>query len=159
MLKAAKGGVLPYTYMRVQIDRFEDNGWAVLLPYPNGRRTCGSPKRTGGFLTSFSVVKSELRGAFGWRGSGSRLQDLRCRVERYPRRAAERSRSRRLRDQRSTRQCEGIAAESERGRSEPGGRPGRPFRAGGRSRRTRLRQLQALVGSALGRAWRSASQG
>src|SRR5918997_7411 len=25
--------------MRVQIDRFEDNGWAVLLPYPDGRES------------------------------------------------------------------------------------------------------------------------
>ena len=25
--------------MRVQIDRFEDNGWAVLLLYPDGRRS------------------------------------------------------------------------------------------------------------------------
>ena len=44
MLKAAKGGVLPYTYMRVQIDRFEDNGWAVLLPYPDGRRSFDVPR-------------------------------------------------------------------------------------------------------------------
>jgi Protein of unknown function (DUF3006) len=36
--------VLTYTYMRVQIDRFEDNGWAVLLPYPDGRRSFDVPR-------------------------------------------------------------------------------------------------------------------
>jgi hypothetical protein len=36
--------VLTYTYMRVQIDRFEDNGWAVLLPYPEGRRSFDVPR-------------------------------------------------------------------------------------------------------------------
>ena len=30
--------------MRVQIDRFEDNGWAVLLPYPEGRRSFDVPR-------------------------------------------------------------------------------------------------------------------
>src|SRR5215217_811472 len=30
--------------MRVQIDRFEDNGWAVLLPYPDGRRSFDVPR-------------------------------------------------------------------------------------------------------------------
>nr|MBA3635917.1 DUF3006 domain-containing protein [Rubrobacteraceae bacterium] len=30
--------------MRVQIDRFEDNGWAVLLPYPDGRRGFDVPR-------------------------------------------------------------------------------------------------------------------
>lgn len=30
--------------MRVQIDRFEDNGWAVLLPYPAGDRTFDVPR-------------------------------------------------------------------------------------------------------------------
>ena len=30
--------------MRVQIDRFEDNGWAVLLPYPEGRATFDVPR-------------------------------------------------------------------------------------------------------------------
>ena len=43
VLKAAKGSVLPYTYMRVQIDRFED-GWAVLVLYPNGTRTFDVPR-------------------------------------------------------------------------------------------------------------------
>ena len=30
--------------MRVQIDRFEDNGWAVLLPYPEGQRSFDVPR-------------------------------------------------------------------------------------------------------------------
>jgi len=30
--------------MRVQIDRFEDNGWAVLLPYPEGGRSFDVPR-------------------------------------------------------------------------------------------------------------------
>ena len=30
--------------MRVQIDRFEDNGWAVLLPYPEGRTSFDVPR-------------------------------------------------------------------------------------------------------------------
>ena len=30
--------------MRVQIDRFEDNGWAVLLPYPEGRKSFDVPR-------------------------------------------------------------------------------------------------------------------
>ena len=32
------------TYMRVQIDRFEDDGWAVLLPYPGGERGFDVPR-------------------------------------------------------------------------------------------------------------------
>ena len=36
--------VLRYTYMRVQIDRFEDNGWAVLLLSPDGRRAFNVPR-------------------------------------------------------------------------------------------------------------------
>jgi Protein of unknown function (DUF3006) len=36
--------VLTYTYMRVQIDRFENNGWAVLLPYPEGRTSFDVPR-------------------------------------------------------------------------------------------------------------------
>ncbi len=32
------------TYVRVQIDRFEDNGWAVLLLYPDGRRSFDAPR-------------------------------------------------------------------------------------------------------------------
>jgi Protein of unknown function (DUF3006) len=32
------------TYMRVQIDRFEDGGWAVLLLYPDGRRSFDAPR-------------------------------------------------------------------------------------------------------------------
>lgn len=31
-------------YMRVQIDRFEDNGWAVLLLYPDGKRSFDAPR-------------------------------------------------------------------------------------------------------------------
>ena len=30
--------------MRVQIDRFEDEGWAVLLLYPDGRRSFDAPR-------------------------------------------------------------------------------------------------------------------
>ena len=30
--------------MRVQIDRFEDNGWAVLLLYPDCRRSFDAPR-------------------------------------------------------------------------------------------------------------------
>jgi hypothetical protein len=30
--------------MRVQIDRFEDNGWAVLLLYPDGSRSFAAPR-------------------------------------------------------------------------------------------------------------------
>ncbi len=30
--------------MRVQIDKFEDNGWAVLLPYPGGGRSFDLPR-------------------------------------------------------------------------------------------------------------------
>jgi hypothetical protein len=30
--------------MRVQIDRFEDNGCAVLLPYPEGRKSFDVPR-------------------------------------------------------------------------------------------------------------------
>lgn len=30
--------------MRVQIDRFEDNGWAVLLLFPDGRRSFDAPR-------------------------------------------------------------------------------------------------------------------
>ncbi len=30
--------------MRVQIDRFEDNGWAVLLLYPDGGRSFDVPR-------------------------------------------------------------------------------------------------------------------
>lgn len=30
--------------MRVQIDRFEDNGMAVLLPYPEGQRSFDVPR-------------------------------------------------------------------------------------------------------------------
>jgi hypothetical protein len=44
VLKAAKGSVLTFTYMRVQIDRFEDNGWAVLLHYPDGQRSFDAPR-------------------------------------------------------------------------------------------------------------------
>jgi hypothetical protein len=36
--------VLTYTYMRVQIDRFEDDGWAVLLLYPDGKRSFDVPR-------------------------------------------------------------------------------------------------------------------
>ncbi len=30
--------------MRVQIDRFEDNGWAVLLLHPDGERSFDAPR-------------------------------------------------------------------------------------------------------------------
>jgi hypothetical protein len=30
--------------MQVQIDRFEDNGWAVLLVYPDGKRSFDVPR-------------------------------------------------------------------------------------------------------------------
>ena len=30
--------------MRVQIDRFEDGGWAVLLLYPDGKRSFDAPR-------------------------------------------------------------------------------------------------------------------
>ena len=30
--------------MRVQIDRFEDDGWAVLLLYPDGERSFDTPR-------------------------------------------------------------------------------------------------------------------
>lgn len=30
--------------MRVQLDRFEDNGWAVLMPYPAGDKTFDFPR-------------------------------------------------------------------------------------------------------------------
>jgi hypothetical protein len=31
--------------VRVQLDRFEDNGWAVLLLYPDGRRSFDAPRQ------------------------------------------------------------------------------------------------------------------
>ena len=30
--------------MRVQVDRFEDNGWTVLLLYPDGKRSFDAPR-------------------------------------------------------------------------------------------------------------------
>ncbi len=41
-----KGSVLKcyHSYVRVQIDRFEDNDWAVLLAYPDGRRSFDVPR-------------------------------------------------------------------------------------------------------------------
>jgi hypothetical protein len=30
--------------MRVQVDKFEDNGWAVLLLYPDGERSFDAPR-------------------------------------------------------------------------------------------------------------------
>ena len=34
-----------YIYsMRVQIDRFEDRGWVVVLPYPDGRESFDLPR-------------------------------------------------------------------------------------------------------------------
>jgi DUF3006 family protein len=36
--------LLKYTYMRVQIDRFEDNCWAVLLIYPDGGPSFDVPR-------------------------------------------------------------------------------------------------------------------
>lgn len=32
------------TCMRVQLDRFEDNGWAVLLIFPDGKRGFDAPR-------------------------------------------------------------------------------------------------------------------
>ena len=32
--------------MRVQLDRFEDNGFAVLLPYPDGKRSFDVPRES-----------------------------------------------------------------------------------------------------------------
>ena len=36
--------MLTSTYMRVQIDRFEANGWAVLLLYPDTERSFDAPR-------------------------------------------------------------------------------------------------------------------
>ncbi|MBD0253311.1 MAG: DUF3006 domain-containing protein [Rubrobacter sp.] len=36
--------MLTYTYMRVQVDRFEENGWAVLVPDPDGHRGFDVPR-------------------------------------------------------------------------------------------------------------------
>ena len=45
MLKAeAKPERANIPYMQVQIDRFEDNGWAVLLLYPHGERSFDMPR-------------------------------------------------------------------------------------------------------------------
>jgi hypothetical protein len=44
VLKAAEGSVLTFTYMRVQIDRFEDDGWVVLLLYREGKRSFDVPR-------------------------------------------------------------------------------------------------------------------
>jgi hypothetical protein len=46
VLKGANGAVLTatITYMRVQIDRFEDDGWVVLLLYPDGARSFDAPR-------------------------------------------------------------------------------------------------------------------
>ena len=32
-----------FTYMRLQIDRFEDGGWVVVLSYPHGRKSFDVP--------------------------------------------------------------------------------------------------------------------
>ncbi|CAA9484183.1 MAG: hypothetical protein AVDCRST_MAG02-4869 [uncultured Rubrobacteraceae bacterium] len=44
--KGDNGAVLTaiFTYMRLQIDRFEDGGWAVVLPYPDGGRGFDVPR-------------------------------------------------------------------------------------------------------------------
>ena len=41
-----QGSVLKcyHSYMRVQIDRFEDNDWAVLFVYPDGGRSFDVPR-------------------------------------------------------------------------------------------------------------------
>ena len=39
--------------MRLQIDRFEDSGWAVVLPYPEGRKSFDLPRE---FLPDGSSV-------------------------------------------------------------------------------------------------------
>ena len=36
--------MLTFTYMQVQIDRFEDSDWAVLLVYPDGKRSFDVPR-------------------------------------------------------------------------------------------------------------------
>src|ERR671933_536796 len=43
--------------MRVQIDRFEDNGWAVLLLHPDGRRSFEEPLA--------GAVREAVRKAYG----------------------------------------------------------------------------------------------
>lgn len=54
MLKACEAGVLRrrsrsaltaiFTCMRLQIDRFEDSGWVVVMPYPDGRKGFDAPR-------------------------------------------------------------------------------------------------------------------
>ena len=46
MLKGANGAVLTaiFTYVRLQIDRFEDGGWVVVLPYPGAGRSFDVPR-------------------------------------------------------------------------------------------------------------------
>lgn len=53
--------MLNYTYMRVQIDRFEDNSWAVLLPYPDGGRSFDVPR---GLLPDWVVAGDVLEVRF-----------------------------------------------------------------------------------------------
>ncbi len=45
-MKGASDVVLAaiFTYMRLQIDRFEDGGWVVVLPYPGGGRSFDVPR-------------------------------------------------------------------------------------------------------------------
>jgi hypothetical protein len=33
-----------FAYVRLQIDRFEDGGWVVVLPYPDGRKGFDLPR-------------------------------------------------------------------------------------------------------------------
>lgn len=46
MPRGTKGAGLTaiFTYMRLQIDRFEDGGWVVVLPYPDGRKGFDVPR-------------------------------------------------------------------------------------------------------------------
>jgi hypothetical protein len=44
LTSGGEAGACYHSYMRVQIDRFEDNDWAVLLVYPDGRRSFDVPR-------------------------------------------------------------------------------------------------------------------
>ena len=54
-----------FTCVRLQIDRFEDGGWAVVLPYPDGRRGFDVPRELFPGEASvgdmFEVRVSEIR--------------------------------------------------------------------------------------------------
>ena len=66
--------------MRVQIDRFEDGGWVVLLLYPDGRRSFDAPREllpAGVSEGDVFEVRFELDGAETERlaGENRRLLD------------------------------------------------------------------------------------